>query len=533
MLEAAEHGHVNVFQLLYSVEGESIGQFPWECANDPSPIVLAVQHGQQDVLEYLCRIGFDVEYNSSEPLDVAAKKGDYSAVRCLLEHGAGVSGGAQRHPPLFWAVHHRHVEVAEMLLRHGSDVNYLLDKAASIHMHEATSLLHHALICTSSRAMIELLVRHGANLSAVDVYGATPLAVAVMKHRDEGAMVLLENSPVDCSAPLYRGRLPLHVAAHYGNAALAMEFIARGADPSARDAVTAWTALHFAASPKFIHSVDVVTALVEAGVPFDEVDARGETAICVAVSKATDGLFQRFLNYAADVNASVAATGQTLLHEAAKHGAMGKLRLLLETPGLDINCQDGLGRTALFHAARNRRIHAVQELLLNGASTTIADKYGATPLFAAVRNGDDQETALLLPATPDAVTQRDGFGHTVLWWAQKNCSPRVQDAILQYAVDADTPVAVDDDPGPDILNIEYDHIACYCHVCTRCVETHDWLGPAWQCSKCHGGRFIICFDCALLRGECCPGGKEHETNAWIEHEDCSIRSPEEYVPERY
>lgn len=524
MAAAAEHGQLGVIQFLYEVYGAAITELPWACAGDPSPVTLAVQHHHQELLEYLCQIGFDVEYNDNKPLVMAAYYGNQQAARYLLAHGANVHAKEGQDSPLLFAILYANFQVAEVLLEHGAEVNCVVT-------HDRDSLLHFAITRGASKEMVELLVRHGADLTATNVYGAVPLAFAILKHRHDGAMAILENSHVNYNEPLHHDKTPLNLAVHNGNSKLTKELIARGADAFARDPGTGWTTLHFAASQQISFSVNVIQTLIEHGLPLDAFDLKGETPLCLAVRGVDDDCFKEFLIHATDINAAVTTNGRTVLHEAAKYAIIRKLEFLLAQPSIDINCQDAFGRTPLFYAARSGSPFVLEVLLLNGASTTIADNYGATPLFTAVRNGREEETRLLLSSTPDSLTQRDGFGHSLLWWAQKNRTPAVQDLILQYAAETETAMDLDSEPGPDILDVSYDRTACLCDVCTRSVENHDWLGPAWQCPECYGGTFIICFDCALLREEGCPGGELHREK-WDEHNGCALRNPEKTVRER-
>ncbi len=68
----------------------------------------------------------------------------------------------------------------------------------------------------------------------------------------------------------------------------------------------------------------------------------------------------------------------TLLMEAAKHGRITNLELLLEQPGIDINAQNNDDNTALMLAAQAGKLKTVQALLLKHADKNMTNQQGKT-----------------------------------------------------------------------------------------------------------------------------------------------------------
>ena len=97
------------------------------------------------------------------------------------------------------------------------------------------------------------------------------------------------------------------------------------------------------------------------------------------------------------------------------------LRHVLATAELDINCQDGLGRTALHYAARLAYREAVAILLAHNAETKLQDNDGKLPFHLAVDNAADTAehaaVAAILLENMAGVEGRDEQGWQPLLWA--------------------------------------------------------------------------------------------------------------------
>lgn len=240
MEEAAKNGHVEVFRLLYSLDGEAITQLPWDLAGDASPLSLAAEHGHADLVGYLCQVGFDMEYGWSTPLTRAAGRGHRETVRCLLQHGANTAGNADGKPPLLHAIYayDADLEVVRLLLEGGSDANYTTSWG--------TPLLHYA-VSDGNFRLVELLVDHGADASTADAKGQTPLSLAIVRFKNQAAIALLDKAVAVGGTPMPSGMTPLQLAVDVGNTELARMLLARGVDPLARHPETGMTALHVAA----------------------------------------------------------------------------------------------------------------------------------------------------------------------------------------------------------------------------------------------------------------------------------------------
>jgi ankyrin repeat protein len=192
-----------------------------------------------------------------------------------------------------------------------------------------------------------------------------------------------------------------------------------------RDGQSGWTPLHVAVAEG---QPEIVDLLVEAGADLTARTDAGRTPLHVALQFAPD-LVDRLLAHGSVVDAPAAAflddveqltreldagapfadraTGLDLLYWAARGGAAGTARLLLER-GADAD------RGALHAAARGGRLELVRLLLDAGADVDRRDpSSGRAPLHAAVAAGTDGDAPevvrLLLAAGADVnATTSDG-----------------------------------------------------------------------------------------------------------------------------
>jgi ankyrin repeat protein len=187
----------------------------------------------------------------------------------------------------------------ELLLRAGADVT-ARDRYGWTPLHVA-----------NAREVAECLLEAGASPNvAGDINGITPLN-HVHTATDVGAKEAMLIAGADVTATDSVGWTPLHRAARVGRADVAELFMKWGANPNA-GSVDGFTPLHAAACAR---SRDTVILLVKSGA---EVNARGDD-------------------------------GKTPLHWTVMVGWRGGGELLLGM-GADFRIPDAKGRAALFHA---------------------------------------------------------------------------------------------------------------------------------------------------------------------------------------
>ena len=127
---------------------------------------------------------------------------------------------------LHWAAHWDDVDVADMLIRAGAQVNATNDYGVAPLVLAATN---------GSRAMVERLLSAGADPNTADNNGATALMFAVRTGKIEVVEALLAASGVDVDAKdVVHGQTALMWAASEGHFEVERLLIGAGADVGAR-----------------------------------------------------------------------------------------------------------------------------------------------------------------------------------------------------------------------------------------------------------------------------------------------------------
>jgi ankyrin repeat protein len=315
---------------------------------------------------------------------------------------------------LHWAVRYDEAMLVERLIKAGANVS-------AANRYGVTPIV---LACESgSAAVVEHLLKAGVNANATSALGETALHTCARTGNVEAAKALLARGAKVDAGDSWRGQTPLMWAAAQGHAAMVRVLVEAGADVNTRSTVVTWerqrtaeprdkwlppggfTALLLAARAG---CVDCVTVLAKAGADINEIDPENHTALVLAL-----------MNGEFDVAGA------------------------LIDGGIDINVADNVGRTALFAAvdahtmpSSNRpapkeadstlsSLDIIQKLLAKGANVNAALRAqlpyrtkldrggdgvlgaGTTPLLRAAKAGDTPVIKILLDngANPKAATR--------------------------------------------------------------------------------------------------------------------------------
>jgi ankyrin repeat protein len=122
--------------------------------------------------------------------------------------------------------------------------------------------------------------------------------------------------------------------------------------------------------------------------------------------------------------------GRPVLHVACKLGDAAVVRVLVNV--VDVDQRDPDYRTALFVAARHGKGEVVKVLLEAGADASICDRWGRSPLHAAVFGGDPLSVRLLIDAGLD-VNLRSELGETPAFYVDKGSAAALSELIAAGA----------------------------------------------------------------------------------------------------
>lgn len=263
----------------------------------------------------------------------AAGAGELARVEGLLAAGVAADGVS-----LEAALAHRRDAVAERLLRAGAPVGAeAVAAAARAERSDVAERLVRALprealdealvrSASGAEAVVRALVRRGAGLDATWGNRGPALVEAAASGSVARVELLLGlGAPVDGART--DGRTPLMVAGSHP--AVVRHLLAAGADPSVA-LPTGWTALHEAAR----QSAESVDLLLEAGAPVDATMASsGETPLHQAARAGRADVVERLLAAGADPSAEARAPGAAGADPAALAAAAGHDDLALRLAG--------------------------------------------------------------------------------------------------------------------------------------------------------------------------------------------------------
>jgi ankyrin repeat protein/L-ascorbate metabolism protein UlaG (beta-lactamase superfamily) len=235
--DAIQKGDVAKVKTLISNNKELINM---KSEKGQTPLHLAVQNGNQEIVEFLISQGADVnardgEGNTTLVTALALKKTD--TAKFLLSKGADVKiKNAQNQPAIIVALLHGLNELVVPILDSGQDVNERFEG-------NLTTLLMATL--TGNKKVVRLLVDRGADVNA---------------EAQEGDMTIT----------------PMYAAIFLGHTDVVDLFLSKGVNKNFREKPTGRTLLHIAT---LIGVRDMVALLVNAGYDVNATDNGGKTPL--------------------------------------------------------------------------------------------------------------------------------------------------------------------------------------------------------------------------------------------------------------
>ena len=205
-------------------------------------------------------IGCLIVHSSVNAMDIfqAAKDGDAGRVKELLLSGFDPNQTNGVKPLLHLAAGCGHLDVANVLIAHGAEVN----RPDMIGM----TPLHY----TTNPEVAKVLIEYGAEVDIQDHFGATPLRYA---DPDVAEVLIAHNADVNQQDNI--GWTPLHFAASRGYQLRVSTLTAHGADVSRTD-ICGSTPLHYAV---LRWHLPVIHLLMEAGADANKRNDAGSTPL--------------------------------------------------------------------------------------------------------------------------------------------------------------------------------------------------------------------------------------------------------------
>ncbi|XP_041462791.1 transient receptor potential cation channel subfamily A member 1 homolog [Lytechinus variegatus] len=295
--------------------------------------------------------------------------------------------------------------------------------------------------------VVDILLKAGANASAKDAKGMTPLHLAFMKANMDAFKRLLSVPELDINAQDRRGATPLFHACKSGNTDGALILINRGADILISD-VNGDTPLHVAV--RHSHTL-IVTALIEVAegrgeinqVMLDE-NSRGVIPLYDAIRCGHRDLFKTILSNVSTsmpqtngldieklVNFASRDNDDTLLHVAAAAGYQDIVECLINN-GAMVNRVNFDGQTPMHFACEKNNESIALCLVENGGDVNIVDSAGLNPLQVAVNYNSFETLMTLLQSISGASGGQSDEATDILQWSAANNKADILRKILDY-----------------------------------------------------------------------------------------------------
>ncbi|CAN0179713.1 unnamed protein product [Discosporangium mesarthrocarpum] len=279
--------------------------------------------------------------------------------------------------PVHVACKGSNAEIMAELLKHpavGKAVN-----ARSVQ--DSNSPLHIA-AANSTPNVVRILLRYGADPSAVSRDGSTPLHVACSRGRLGTVMELLHRGS-ELEARDNKGMTPLLRAIEQGRASVVRQLMAKGADKTAVDRQGS-TPLALCCRAG---SLDLAQMLLDGGADLLAENSEGQTCVHLAVAAGHAHVLAELLERMETAGHRL-TDGNTLLYDAVEDGRTEVTRLLIKCGrglGVDINSRNNAkqGTTPIHCAVYGGHQRILSELLEGGADSNIGDDNGLTALHLA------------------------------------------------------------------------------------------------------------------------------------------------------
>ncbi|MEM9073072.1 MAG: ankyrin repeat domain-containing protein [Myxococcota bacterium] len=428
---AASVGRLDVVQALLDAGAPANEGVP-AGAEEPRSLalVLAASAGSLEIVRTLVDAGADLasrDKHEQTAVFLAASKGRVDVLRFLLERGADPDLGGRKTTPLLIATSKKRREVIELLVAAGAntEVEEFLGRRP-LHMVSDGYLNSDAI----HGEIAKVLVDAGADVGAREAHGDTPYDIAKLHNNEPVVRFFAEHFREIPAVPttehlkalvreerveelerlLERGlsverfqEQPRNLLFEALGSQVVGDVVLRwGADPHTE--FEGETTLMVAAGAG---QVELVRALLDAGVDVDRVSYGTRTAIGSACSAGSVEIVRLLL--AAGANVNPVRGGWSPLMRAAQRGNVEIVTLLLEA-GADANVVNNQKQTAL-EIARKKKHDAVVTLLTAETDLNQPDKTGRTPLHHACIKGDVPLIERLLAAGADLQIQ-DADGKT-------------------------------------------------------------------------------------------------------------------------
>ncbi|KAK0054895.1 serine/threonine-protein phosphatase 6 regulatory ankyrin repeat subunit A, partial [Biomphalaria pfeifferi] len=395
-----------------------------------SPLQYAIKNKSSDIVKHLLKFK-DQSWHTGEEfitcLSEAVEREDINAVTCLLNFQsktlilkeAKAVSCFYRESPLIIAASLRNLEIVELLLNAGADVNTLNVDLQSVLL---ISVVQGDMYM--SRLVVE---KFNANINLKDCNGNTPLIMSTVMKNKEIVYFLLENNASRYSTN-FQGVSAMMKAASLGCYEIVKSIYENDYDLNLSD-YKGWTPLMFSA---FGGDPKTIKFLLGKGANINAISNAYETPMMIAAGEGHKDAVTLLLEHGASANARD-VNHQSAIFHAVKNGHKDALEKLLKG-GADVYAEDCMKKTALMDAVRKGDVHCLKLLIQYKANCDQKDVFGTTPLIISAYSNFTECLKTLLDQRV-SVNDSSISGNTALHLCSSNGHNAAVTLLLQHYAD--------------------------------------------------------------------------------------------------
>lgn len=463
---AASMGYPDIVDLCMR-HGFDINQPDGECL---TPLLyLAVESEELKTVQHLLEKGADANQRTQDgvsPLLLACEQGSNDIAKLLVNKGAkfDIPGKKRKFCPLHHAVRYCDLEVVQLLLDKGADINIrsrdlwtplqraveterldidmlnlLIANGADIHTRSKDGFQPiHTAAKFGSLATLDRLVTHGSPINAQAYNGHTALSSAVASGKSDRVKFLVERGAL-VNAKSNTGLAPLHNAASQGHIDCVKELIQHGASVNLRDAQQ-WTPLHFAAYNGYS---SIVRLLISHCSAINAMTSDNQTPLYMAALKGHMETLDVLIEHGAWVN----YYGPNFWPPLNRATFLGHTRIVerLLSQGASAASRTQDGWSAIHTAVSKGHLEIVKSLIQHGSAIDEKTLKGSTPLVLSASNGHIGVVNFLVEQGAD-INQKDNRGSTALSGAIYSTNIDAMKALLQHGAQVEVSDRVGETP---------------------------------------------------------------------------------------
>ncbi|KAL1523439.1 hypothetical protein AB1Y20_018379 [Prymnesium parvum] len=370
------------------------------------------QKGDVERLQLLLDAGCpaaSTDYDNLTALHLACAGGHMMAVQLLVESQVDVNCADRwGNTPMYEAVRHSHIEIAEYCIEHGGQLHLDSEQAAGEICEPATA---------GDVQKLKLLVRAGASADSADYDLRSGLHLAACHGEVEACKVLCELR-ADVSLKDRWGNTPLCDAVREGHAEAAELLRSFGAVLGYEHSRTAGEIILLAMK----NDLERLQMLISCRADLDSVNHDMRSCLHIACSRGNMGIVESLLANKAYIN-PIDRDGHTPLVDAIKYGHYDVARYLIERGG-SLGFDEYTAASYLFEAAKSGNKEKIQLLIAGDCNVNSKSFSLRTCLHLAASSGHSDIVTFLASASAE-LNAKDRWGGTPLADAVRECEDDV------------------------------------------------------------------------------------------------------------